>query len=109
MINSRRVQKRYMPLLPTNEDKDVLLFSNDFHPPFGHALPNALQIKPLTEEEKREKLAELRSKMTTKRTLKAEEDAKEAKANEKIRRKQDKVRSIKPALALLNAWTHFRT
>ena len=33
MINSRRVQKRYMPLLPTNEDKDVLLFSNDFHPP----------------------------------------------------------------------------
>ena len=53
--------------------------------------PRASQIKPLTEEEKKEKLAELRAKMAAKRAVKAEEDAKEAKENAKLRRKQDKV------------------
>ncbi|KAH7890970.1 ubiquitin-related domain-containing protein [Phlebopus sp. FC_14] len=48
------------------------------------------EIKPLTEEEKKEKLAELRAKMAAKRSVKAQEDAKEAKANEAIRRKQGK-------------------
>ncbi|KAF8547778.1 hypothetical protein OG21DRAFT_1424215 [Imleria badia] len=48
------------------------------------------EIKPLTEEEKREKLAELRATMAAKRSVKAEEEAKEAKENEKIRRKQNK-------------------
>ena len=38
----------------------------------------ALQIKPLTEEEKKQKLAELREKMTAKRAAKAKEDEKEA-------------------------------
>jgi hypothetical protein len=51
-----------------------------------------LKIKPLTEEEKSQKLAELRDKMTEKRTRKAAEEAKEAKANELIRRKAGKVR-----------------
>lgn len=49
------------------------------------------QIKPLTEEETREKLAELREKMASKRAAKAEMDVKEAKENEKIRRKQGNV------------------
>ena len=51
----------------------------------------ALQIKPLTEEEKKQKLAELREKMTAKRAAKAKEDEKEARANEAIRRKSGKV------------------
>ena len=51
-----------------------------------------LKIKPLTEEEKSQKLAELREKMTEKRARKAAEEAKEAKANELIRRKAGKVR-----------------
>ena len=50
------------------------------------------KIKPLTEEEKAQKLADLREKMTSKRALKAAEEAKEAKANELIRRKAGKVR-----------------
>ncbi|KAI0641992.1 ubiquitin-related domain-containing protein [Trametes meyenii] len=45
------------------------------------------EIKPLTEEEKKQKLAELREKMTAKRAVKAKEDAKENLANEAIRRK----------------------
>ena len=53
-----------------------------------------MQIKPLTEEEKKQKLAELREKMGEKRARKAAEDAKEAKANEAIRRKGGKVREI---------------
>jgi hypothetical protein len=53
----------------------------------------APQIKPLTEEEKKQKLAELREKMSEKRMRKAEEEAKEAKANELIRRKAGKVRA----------------
>ncbi|KAF8141421.1 ubiquitin-related domain-containing protein [Boletus edulis] len=46
------------------------------------------EIKPLTEDEKREKLAELREKMAAKRALKTEQDIQEAKEKEKIRRKQ---------------------
>ncbi|KAF7798704.1 hypothetical protein EIP86_009928 [Pleurotus ostreatoroseus] len=48
------------------------------------------EIKPLTEEEKKQKLAELREKMTAKRAAKAKEDEKEARANEAIRRKSGK-------------------
>ncbi|KAI9458407.1 hypothetical protein BJY52DRAFT_1186888 [Lactarius psammicola] len=51
------------------------------------------EIKPLTEEEKQQKLAELRDKMNEKRAKKAAEDAKEAKANELIRRKAGKEAS----------------
>ena len=50
------------------------------------------QIKPLTEEEKKQKLADLREKMAVKRAAKAKEDAKETLANEHIRRKAGKVR-----------------
>jgi len=52
--------------------------------------PN-FQIKPLTEEEKKQKLAELREKMAAKRSVKAEQEAKEARANEAIRRKSGKA------------------
>ncbi|KAI0741818.1 ubiquitin-related domain-containing protein [Daedaleopsis nitida] len=45
------------------------------------------EIKPLTEEEKQQKLAELREKMAAKRAVKAKEEAKETIANEAIRRK----------------------
>jgi hypothetical protein len=45
----------------------------------------------LTEEEKKQKLADLKEKMAAKRALKAVEEAKEAKANEIIRRKAGKV------------------
>ncbi|KAF9269301.1 hypothetical protein L218DRAFT_953866 [Marasmius fiardii PR-910] len=48
------------------------------------------EIKPLTEEEKKERLAELRAKMAEKRAHKAVEDAAEQKANEAIRRKAGK-------------------
>ncbi|KAL4062529.1 ubiquitin-related domain-containing protein [Scleroderma yunnanense] len=48
------------------------------------------EIKPLTEEEKQVKLIELREKLAAKRAVKAQEDAKEAKANEAIKRKQGK-------------------
>jgi len=48
------------------------------------------EIKPLTEEEKQQKLADLRDKMSEKRAKKAAEEAKEAKANELIRRKAGK-------------------
>lgn len=48
------------------------------------------EIKPLTEEEKKEKLAELKSRMADKRAKKAAEEAKEAQANEQIRRKSGK-------------------
>ncbi|KZT69290.1 hypothetical protein DAEQUDRAFT_726872 [Daedalea quercina L-15889] len=48
---------------------------------------SAEEIKPLTEEEKKQKLAELREKMAAKRAAKAKEDAKEHLANEAIRRK----------------------
>ncbi|KAG8695948.1 hypothetical protein FRC09_008835 [Ceratobasidium sp. 395] len=45
------------------------------------------EIKPLTEEEKKQKLEELRARMQEKRAAKAAEEAKDAKANELIRRK----------------------
>ncbi|KAI0047394.1 hypothetical protein FA95DRAFT_1589128 [Auriscalpium vulgare] len=48
------------------------------------------EIKPLTEDEKKQKLAELREKMAEKRAKKAIEEAKDAKANEQIRRKSGK-------------------
>ncbi|KAF7289462.1 hypothetical protein HMN09_01340200 [Mycena chlorophos] len=48
------------------------------------------EIKPLTEEEKKERLAELRAKMAEKRANKAIEDAKEAKSSEMLRRKAGK-------------------
>lgn len=62
------------------------------------------EIKPLTEEEKKEKLAELRTRMEEKRAAKAAEDAKEARANELIRRKggQD-MGQIKEELQLKEA------
>ncbi|KAH8111711.1 ubiquitin-related domain-containing protein [Phellopilus nigrolimitatus] len=45
------------------------------------------EIKPLTEEERAEKLAELRAKLAEKRAVKSVQEAEEAKANEAIRRK----------------------
>ncbi|TCD67383.1 hypothetical protein EIP91_012418 [Steccherinum ochraceum] len=48
------------------------------------------EIKPLTEEEKQQKLVELREKAAAKRAVKAKETAKEDKANEAIRRKAGK-------------------
>ena len=57
-----------------------------------------MQIKPLTEEEKKQKLAELREKMAAKKAAKAKEEAKETLANEAIRRKAGKVRLHSPYL-----------
>jgi len=48
------------------------------------------EVKPLTEEEKKQKLADLKEKMAAKRAAKAKEEAQEAKANEAIRRKSGK-------------------
>ncbi|KDQ61906.1 hypothetical protein JAAARDRAFT_150857 [Jaapia argillacea MUCL 33604] len=48
------------------------------------------EIKPLTEEEKKQRLEELRTKMSEKKARKAVEDAKEQRANEEIRRKAGK-------------------
>ncbi|KAJ9474307.1 C2H2-type domain-containing protein [Pseudozyma hubeiensis] len=45
------------------------------------------EIKPLTEEEKKAKLEELRNKLALKRAAQSKIDAEESKANEKIRRK----------------------
>jgi hypothetical protein len=45
----------------------------------------------LTEEEKKQKLIELRDKMAAKRAVKAKQEAEEAKANELIRRKGGQV------------------
>lgn len=62
------------------------------------------EIKPLTEEEKKERLADLRQKMAEKRSMKAEEEAKEAKANEQIRRKAGKdMGKIKDEMKLKQA------
>jgi hypothetical protein len=67
----------------------------------------ALKIKPLTEEEKKQKLEELREKMSEKRTRKAAEEAKEAKANELIRRKAGKVCTmLDPSPPPLQATNH---
>ncbi|KAF8509604.1 ubiquitin-related domain-containing protein [Hysterangium stoloniferum] len=48
------------------------------------------EIKPLTEEEKKQKLEELREKMAAKRAQKAQQDAVENKVNDAIRRKAGK-------------------
>lgn len=45
------------------------------------------EVKPLTEEEKKQRLAELRQKLAEKRAAQSQVDAKEARANEQIRRK----------------------
>ncbi|KAG9027639.1 hypothetical protein FS837_004197, partial [Tulasnella sp. UAMH 9824] len=51
------------------------------------------EIKPLTEEEKKQRLAELRQRAVEKKAVKAVQEAEEAKANEKIRRKAGQDRS----------------
>ncbi|KAG1787508.1 ubiquitin-related domain-containing protein [Suillus plorans] len=48
------------------------------------------EIKPLTEEEKRQKLADLREKIAAKRSVKSQQESEEARANEAIRRKSGK-------------------
>lgn len=48
------------------------------------------ELKPLTEEEKQQKLADLREKIAAKRSVKAQQEAAEARANETIRRKTGK-------------------
>ncbi|WFC94017.1 hypothetical protein MBRA1_000644 [Malassezia brasiliensis] len=48
---------------------------------------SAEEIKPLTEEEKKQRLSELRAKMQEKRAKQATQDAEERRANELIRRK----------------------
>jgi hypothetical protein len=50
-------------------------------------IPTDLQIKPLTEEEKKQRLEELRANMAAKRAVKAKQEAEENKANEALRRK----------------------
>jgi len=50
-----------------------------------------IQIKPLTEEEKKQKLEDLRVKMAEKRATKAKQELLENKANEMIKRKAAKV------------------
>lgn len=49
---------------------------------FGSQLTLHHQIKPLTEEEKKAKLAELRQKLAEKRAAQSKDDAKANKANE---------------------------
>jgi hypothetical protein len=71
-------------------------------------MPRCFKIKPLTEEEKTQKLTELRDKMGEKRTKKAAEEAKEAKANELIRRKAGKVRTIPTFLQTATDTAHHR-
>ncbi|RDB18446.1 UBX domain-containing protein 1 [Hypsizygus marmoreus] len=62
------------------------------------------EIKPLTEEEKKEKLAELRQRMVEKRAKKAEEELQERKINENIRRKSGKeMNKIKEDMKLKQA------
>jgi hypothetical protein len=65
-------------------------------------LRRSSQIKPLTEEERRQKLAELREKIAAKRGVKAQQDAKEARANEAIRRKSGKVSPFTPCAFLIS-------
>ena len=55
-----------------------------------------IKIKPLTEEEKKAKLAELREKMAQKRAAKQTQELLENKANEAIKRKAAKVRAKYP-------------
>jgi len=53
------------------------------------------EIKPLTEDEKKQKLEELRAKMAEKKTRKAAEDAKENKANELLRRRPERTKLLR--------------
>ncbi|OBZ83937.1 UBX domain-containing protein 1 [Choanephora cucurbitarum] len=56
-------------------------------------------IKPLTEEEKKEKLAELKARMAAKRSAREQQEAEEKKQAEKIRRKQGQdLTEVKEAL-----------
>ncbi|KPI35311.1 uncharacterized protein AB675_9925 [Cyphellophora attinorum] len=48
------------------------------------------EIKPLTEEEKKAKLAELRERMAAKKAIQSEKDKEDAKRNEQISRKKTK-------------------
>ena len=73
MINLKNRQKRYA--ICTTSGSIVIIL---------------LQIKPLTEEEKKQKLEELRAKLAEKRAANAVKDAEENKANEAIRRKAGK-------------------
>jgi ribosomal protein L29 len=52
------------------------------------------QIKPLTEEEKKATLAELRQKLAEKRAKQSVEEIQVNKANEALRRKAGQVRSL---------------
>ncbi|TRM58730.1 ubiquitin-related domain-containing protein [Schizophyllum amplum] len=62
------------------------------------------EVKPLTEEERAQRLEELRQKMAIKRAAKAKEQEKEDKANEAIRRKTGKdLNKIKEDLKLKEA------
>jgi hypothetical protein len=68
------------------------------------------QIKPLTEEEKQQKLAELREKIAAKRNVKAQQEAVEARANEAIRRKSGKVSLVAYLVAFMfQKLNHTRT
>ena len=51
------------------------------------------QIKPLTEEEKKAKLQELREKLAAKRAVQSKEEEKANKANEALRRKAGQASS----------------
>ena len=73
MINLKNRQKRYATCTTSGSIVIILL-----------------QIKPLTEEEKKQKLEELRAKLAEKRAANAVKDAEENKANEAIRRKAGK-------------------
>jgi ribosomal protein L29 len=53
--------------------------------------PADIQIKPLTEEEKKAKLAELRQKLAEKRAKQSKEEVQVNKANEALRRKAGQV------------------
>jgi ribosomal protein L29 len=55
------------------------------------------QIKPLTEEEKKAKLAELRQKLAEKRAKQSVEEIQVNKANEALRRKAGQVSSPCPS------------
>ncbi|KAF8347936.1 ubiquitin-related domain-containing protein [Amanita rubescens] len=62
------------------------------------------ELKPLTEEEKAQKLVELRDKMAQKKAQKAVEEAKENQANETLRRKAGKdMNKIKEELKVKQA------
>jgi len=82
MISLRKVQTRYV--VPV-----YIVSTRVAFPTTRSRL--GVQIKPLTEEEKEAKLAELRAKMAAKRAVKTEQEIKEAKESERIRRKQGKV------------------